>query len=417
MPVYEYTALDARGKQVQGIVDADSPGAARQKIRSQGKYPVTIEETATRAHFSIRGLSLPFSGASWAGSTSWTSWIRVQDIHLITRQLATLLAAGIPLAPALGALIEQGEQRSLKTVLAQLRAAVHEGQSFSSALSAHPRLFSPIYINMVRAGEASGTLHLVLEQLAEFGERQQALQARIRGAMLYPVFMALVGVAVLAFLITFILPSITSVFAGSEKALPLPTTLLMGLSGLLRAYRLPLLLLIFALIAGLRHFLHTPQGEERWHKVQLSLPLFKGLIRKQAAARFARGLAGLLHSGVPLVDALAIVENLVGNVHIARLVADARVELEKGRSLAAHFRGNPYFPPMLVQMMAVGEQSGELDTMLARAADSYERELETKIMALTSMIEPLMILLMGAAVAFIVVAVLLPIFEMNQLIR
>ena len=409
MPVYEYSALDAAtGKTVQGIVDADSPAAARHKIRSQGNYPVSVAEAADKRRLSFKGFSLPPLGAGW---------IRAQDIHLITRQLATLLTAGIPLAPALGALIEQGEQRTLKTVLAQLRASVHEGQSFSSALSAHPRLFSPIYINMVRAGEASGTLHLVLEQLAEFGERQQALQARIRGAMLYPVFMALVGVAVLAFLITFILPSITSVFVGSEKALPLPTTLLMGLSALLRVYWLPLLLLILALIAGLRHFLRTPQGEERWHKAQLSLPLFKGLIRKQAAARFARGLASLLHSGVPLVDALAIVENLAGNVHIARMVADARVELEKGQSLAAHFRGKPYFPPMLTQMIAVGEQSGELDTMLSRAADSYERELETRIMALTSMIEPVMILLMGAAVAVIVVAVLLPIFEMNQLIR
>ena len=414
MPVYEYTALNTQGKTVQGIVDADSPAAARQKIRSQGNYPVTVEETSAKPRFSVRGFTLPLSGPGWAG---WTGWIRAQDIHLITRQLATLLAAGIPLAPALSGLIEQGEQRALKTVLAQLREAVHEGQSFSSALSAHARLFSPIYINMVRAGEASGTLHLVLEQLAEFGERQQALHARIRGAMLYPLFMAVVGVAVLAFLITFILPSITSVFAGSEQALPLPTTMLMGLSAVLRAYWLPLLLLVFALIAGLRHFLHTAAGEQRWHKLQLSLPIFKGLIRKQAAARFSRGLASLLHSGVPLVDALAIVSNMVGNVHIARTVQDSRLELEKGQSLAAHFRGKPYFPPMLVQMMAVGEQSGELDTMLARAADSYERELETKIMALTSMIEPVMILLMGAAVAFIVVAVLLPIFEMNQLIR
>lgn len=411
MPVYEYTALNLAGKTIQGIVDADSPAAARQKIRSQGNYPVTVAEAASKARFSsfsIQGFSLPlFSGAR----------IRQQDIHLITRQLATMLGAGIPLAPALASLIEQGEQRALKTVLAQLREAVNEGHAFSSALNSHPRIFSPLYINMVRAGEASGTLHLVLEQLAEFGEAQQALQARVRAALLYPVFMAVVGVVVLAFLITFILPSITSVFEGSEQALPLATTLLMGLSGLLRSYWLPLLLLVFACIAGLRHFLRSTEGERLWHRLQLSLPLFKGLIRKQAAARFARSLASLLHSGVPLVAALDIVSNLVGNVHIARIVQDACLELEKGQSLAAHFRGKPYFPPMLVQMMAVGEQSGELDTMLARAADSYERELETRIMALTSMIEPVMILIMGLAVGFIVVAVLLPIFEMNQLIR
>ena len=409
MPVYEYSALDAAtGKTVQGIVDADSPAAARQKIRSQGNYPVSVAEAADKRRLSFKGFSLPPLGAGW---------IRAQDIHLITRQLATLLTAGIPLAPALGALIEQGEQRTLKTVLAQLRASVHEGQSFSSALSAHPRLFSPIYINMVRAGEASGTLHLVLEQLAEFGERQQALQARIRGAMLYPVFMALVGVAVLAFLITFILPSITSVFAGNEKALPLPTTLLMALSGLLRAYWPPLLLLFLALLLGLRQFLRSPAGERSWHRLQLSLPFFKGLVRKQAAARFARSLASLLHSGVPLVDALAIVSNITGNALIGEHIRNASQELEKGQSLAGYFRGTPYFPPMLVQMMAVGEQSGALDRMLAKAADSYEREVEAKILALTSMIEPVMILVMGVAVSFIVVSILLPIFEMNQLIR
>ncbi len=411
MPVYEYTALNTAGKTVQGIIDADSPALARQKIRSQGMYPVRVEEAAGKTRFSsfhIQGLSLPvFSGG----------WIRAQDVFLITRQLATMLGAGIPLVPALSGLIEQGEQRALKTMLAQLREAVNEGHPLSSALGSHPRLFSPMYINMVRAGEASGSLPLVLDQLAEFGERQQALQARIRAAMLYPVFMAVVGVAVLAFLITFILPSITTVFEGSEQALPLPTTLLMALSGLLRAYWPPLLLLFLALLLGLRQFLRSPAGERSWHRLQLSLPFFKGLVRKQAAARFARSLASLLHSGVPLVDALAIVSNITGNALIGEHIRNASQELEKGQSLAGYFRGTPYFPPMLVQMMAVGEQSGALDSMLARAADNYERELETRIMALTSMIEPVMILVMGAAVAFIVVAVLLPIFEMNQLIR
>lgn len=302
-------------------------------------------------------------------------------------------------------------------MLAQIRRAVNEGLPLSGALAAHPRLFSPMYINMVRAGEASGTLHLVLEQLAEFGERQQALHARIRAAMLYPVFMAVVGVAVLALLIVFILPGITAVFEGNERALPLPTTLLMGMSAFLRAYWLPLLALLLMGAAATHQALRRPEGQRRWHRLKLSLPLLAGLNRRQAAARFARSLANLLQAGVPLVDALRIVSNIVGNVLIGEAIENACTELETGRGLADYFRERACFPPMLVQMMAVGEQSGALDTMLARAADSYERELETRIMGLTALIEPVMILLMGVAVAAIVMAVLLPIFEMNQLIR
>ncbi len=416
MPVYEFTALDAAGKTLHGVIDAESPAAARQKIRNQGNYPVSLRATEDKALLGakgVRGLHLPFF-------LSGSRWIRAQDIHLVSRQLATMLGAGIPLVPALSNLIEQGapgEQRALKTMLACIREALNEGHSFSAALSAQPKLFSPMYINMVRAGEAAGTLHLVLAQLAEFGERQQALHSRIRAAMLYPLFMAVVGVAVLAFLIIFILPGITAVFADSKQALPLPTTLLMGLSAMLRSYWLPLLLLTLMLLVALRQAVRTPQGQRRWHQAKLSLPLFAGLNQKQAAARFARSLASLLHSGVPLVAALRIVSNTTGNVLIGEMIASACTELEKGQSLAAYFRGKPYFPPMLVQMMAVGEQSGALDEMLARAADSYEQEVETKITALTSMLEPVMILLMGAVVAFIVVAVLLPIFEMNQLIR
>ncbi len=408
MPVYEFTALDAEGRNIHGIIDADSPAAARQKIRSQGSYPIRVEAATGRARPHLTDLLPRFFGGGW---------FRQQDIHLVTRQLATMLGAGIPLVPALNSLIEQGEQHGLQTVLAQIRRAVNEGLPLSGALAAHPRLFSPMYINMVRAGEASGTLHLVLDQLAEFGERQQALHARIRAAMLYPVFMAVVGLAVLSFLIVFILPGITAVFEGSERALPLPTILLMGLSSLLRTYWLPLLLLVLMAATALHQALRSTEGQRRWHRLKLSLPLLAGLNRRQAAARFARSLSNLLRAGVPLMDALRIVSNIVGNVLIGEAIDKACAELEKGRGLADYFREQACFPPMLVQMMAVGEQSGALDTMLARAADSYERELETRIMGLTSMIEPVMILLMGAAVACIVVAVLLPIFEMNQLIR
>ena len=235
--------------------------------------------------------------------------------------------------------------------------------------------------------------------------------------MLYPLFMAVVGILVLFLLITFVVPSITSVFEGSKHALPLPTVILIGLSSFLKRFWWAVLLAVLAVIAAIRWHISTPSGRRQWDQLKLSLPGFKDLNIKTTSASFARTLASLLQSGVSLITSLQIVKNIVNNVILADIINEACDELEKGRSLSQFFKGNKYFPPMLVQMMAVGEQSGTLDTMLAKAADSYEKEVEVKILALTSMIEPVMILSMGLVVSFIVVSILLPIFEMNQLIR
>ncbi len=407
MPVYEFSALTSAGKKTKGIIDADSLTAARQKIRSQGQYPVEIKETTTRAI----STKMPLLSMQ-LGQT-----VKQQEIHVATRQLATLIGAGIPLVPALNGLIEQTTNRSFKTILAQIKDAVNEGNSLTSALTEHPKLFSKIYINMVRAGEASGSLDVVLDRLAEFGETQHALRSRIKAAMLYPLFMAVVGIVVLFLLITFIVPSITSVFEGTKQALPLPTIILIGLSSLLKQFWWAVLLVVAAAIASIRWYVGTPVGRQRLDLLKLSLPGLRDLSIKTASARFGRTLASLLQSGVSLITALQIVKNIVNNVVLADLINEACNELEKGQSLSQFFRGNKWFPPMLVQMMAVGEQSGTLDKMLAKAADSYEKEVETKILALTSMIEPVMILSMGLVVSFIVVSILLPIFEMNQLIR
>jgi len=407
MPVYEFSALTSAGKKTKGIIEADSLTAARQKIRGQGQYPVEIKETTTRAI----STKMPLFSMQ-LGQT-----VKQQEIHVATRQLATLIGAGIPLVPALNGLIEQTANRSFKTILAQIKDAVNEGNSLTSALTEHPKLFSKIYINMVRAGEASGSLDVVLDRLAEFGETQHALRSRIKAAMLYPLFMAVVGIVVLFLLITFIVPSITSVFEGTKQALPLPTIILIGLSSFLKQFWWAVLLAALGVIAAARWYVGTPVGRQRLDLLKLSLPGIRDLSIKTASARFGRTLASLLQSGVSLITALQIVKNIVNNVVLADLINEACNELEKGQSLSQFFRGNPWFPPMLVQMMAVGEQSGTLDKMLAKAADSYEKEVETKILALTSMIEPVMILSMGLVVSFIVVSILLPIFEMNQLIR
>ena len=407
MPVYEFTALTNTGKKLKGVIDADSLTAARQKIRGQGNYPVEINETSAKIVATKRPLL----------SIQLGQRVKQQEIHIATRQLATLLGAGIPLVPALNGLIEQTENRSLKSVLAQIKDAVNEGNSLTAALTEHPKLFSKVYVNMVSAGEASGSLDVVLDRLAEFGETQHALRSRVKAAMLYPLFMAVVGIIVLFLLITFIVPSITSVFEGSKHALPLPTVILIGISSFLKRFWWLVLAAVLGVIVTISWHIGTPAGRRQWDQLKLSLPGFSDLSIKTTAARFARTLSSLLQSGVSLITSLQIVKNIVDNVILADIINEACDELEKGKSLSQFFRGNKYFPPMLVQMMAVGEQSGTLDTMLAKAADSYEKEVEAKILALTSMIEPVMILSMGLVVSFIVVSILLPIFEMNQLIR
>ncbi|WP_457574895.1 type II secretion system inner membrane protein GspF [Desulfolithobacter sp.] len=408
MPVYEYTALSSSGKKTKGIIDADSVSAARQKIRSRGQYPVEITETTSQAGKSTKTSFLHLE----LGQR-----VRQQEIHIATRQLATLLGAGIPLVQALNGLIEQTTNKSLKKIIAQIKDSVNEGNSLTVALSEHPRLFSRIYINMVRAGEASGSLDVVLERLAEFGESQQALKARIKAALTYPLFMAVVGTLVLFLLITFIVPSITKVFEGTSQALPLPTIILINLSGFFKNYWWLLILLIAAAVAAIRFFITRPAGRRLWDRLKLTLPLLGDLNIKIASARLGRTLSSLLESGVPLVTALQIVRNILNNIILAETIDDATRELEKGRSLSQILKKSPWFPPMLVQMIGVGEQSGALEKMLAKVADNYEREVEAKILTMTSLIEPIMILVMGGVVSFIVVSILLPIFEMNQLIR
>ncbi|RUM37932.1 MAG: type II secretion system protein GspF [Desulfobulbus sp.] len=408
MPVYEYSALNPAGKKIKGIIEADSLTAARKKIRQTGNYPVDIKETL----FGKRGrgestISLPRMGGR----------IKQQEVHIATRQLATLLGAGIPLVPALNGLIEQTTNPAFRTIIAQIKDQVNEGNSLTTALSEHPRIFSRIYINMVQAGEASGSLDVVLERLADFGENQQALKSRITAALIYPIFMGFVGIGVLFTLITVIIPKITKVFEGSKQALPLPTLFLISLSNMLAHYWWLVFLLFIVLIIGVRYALSRPRGRRFWDRMKLTLPGLRDINIKIASARFSRTLSSLLHAGIPLFTSLGIVKNILNNTLLAEVIDNAALELEKGKSLSDILRESKWFTPMLVQMIAVGEQSGALEKMLDKAATSYEKEIEAKILALTSMIEPIMILGMGLIVAFIVISILLPIFEMNQLIR
>ena len=408
MPVYEYTALDRAGKNVVGIIDADSTVAARQKLRASGKYPVQIKETTAKAKSeSAAGFSLP----------SLFNRITPDDIHALTRQLATLLNAGIPLVGALDALMEQTTSPPLKKIIAQIKESVNEGNSLTVSLTRHPKLFSNIYINMVRAGEASGSLDVVLDRLAEFGEHQQALKGRFQAALVYPVFMAIIGTGVLFFLLSFVVPNLTRIFTEMKQVLPLPTTILIWFSDFMRSYWWAILVVIVAIIIGIREFIKSPKGRHIWDTLKLHLPVIGQINRKIALSRFGRTLGSLLQSGVPLITSLQIVRNIVNNVLIGAVIDEAMEDIQAGKSLNLALSKSIWFPPVFRQMVSVGEQSGDLEGMLHKVADAYEREVETRITGMTALIEPIMILFMAAIVGFIVISILLPIFEMNQMIN
>ena len=408
MPVYEYTALDRAGKNVSGIIDADSSVAARQKLRASGKFPVEVKETTVKAKAeSAKNFSLPLL----------FNRVTADDIHALTRQLATLLNAGIPLVGALDALMEQTTSPPLKKIIAQIKESVNEGNSLTVSLTKHPKLFSNIYINMVRAGEASGSLDVVLERLAEFGEHQQALKGRFQAALVYPIFMAIIGSGVLFFLLSFVVPNLTRIFTEMKQVLPLPTTILIWFSGFMRFYWWAILLLIVAIIFGIKEFIKTPKGRYIWDTLKLRLPVIGQINRKIALARFGRTLGSLLQSGVPLITSLQIVRNIVNNVLIGAVIDEAMEDIQAGKSLHFALSRSIWFPPVFRQMVAVGEQSGDLEKMLHKIADAYEREVETRITGMTALLEPIMILLMAVIVGFIVISILLPIFEMNQMVR
>jgi general secretion pathway protein F len=331
--------------------------------------------------------------------------------------LATLLGAGVPLVASLEGLVSQITNPVLKKIMAEIKESVNEGNSLAFALADYPRVFSSVYINMVRAGEASGSLDVVLDRLADLGEHQHALRGRFKAALAYPVFMFFVGSLVLFFLVTFVIPKITPVFEEMHQTLPVLTVLLINVSDFLKSFWWAILIagVIGAVVLG--QLKKTPRGQYMWDEAKLRMPILGPINRKIALARFARTLGSLLQGGVPLISALQIVRNVVNNVLIADVIDVAVEEIQAGKDLASPLGQSRWFPSIVIQMIAVGEQSGELEPMLGKVADTYERDVAAQIMAMTSMLEPVMILIMGLIVLFIVISILLPIFEMNQMIR
>ena len=406
MPVYAYRGLDAQGKNVSGIIDAENPRSARLKLRRTGVFPTDVSESSggkTRTE----ARSVPRIGER----------VAPQDIAVMTRQLATLIGAGIPLVESLSALIEQVEKARLEHVLSQVREQVVEGTSFGDALGQHPELFSELYVNMVRAGEASGALDVVLARLADYTESSADLRNRIRSAMMYPVLMLSMSFIILVFLVTFVVPRVTQIFIEQRQVLPLPTRLLMGSSQILLDWW-ALFLTLFAVAAlAFRTWVRTSGGRITFDRQKLRLPVFGKLVQKIAVARFSRTLSTLLKGGIGLLQSLDIVKNIVANQVLLGAIENARDAIREGQSIAPPLKQSGFFPPLMVHMIAVGERSGQLEEMLSKTADAYETEVETTVNALTSLLGPLMTIVMGSIVILIVLAILLPIFQMSQMVR
>jgi general secretion pathway protein F len=403
MPSFRYSAYGRTGGEVAGVIDAGSARDARERLKKEGLLPRTItpaEEAGVGSRLrSIRTrISLP-------------------ELALMTRRLATLLGSSVPVYEAIATLQAQERPGELKNILGRIRERLAEGSGLAGALASEPRVFSDSYVSMVAAGEASGALEIILERLAEFQEDQDAIRSKVVTSLAYPVLMVVVGSGVMMFLLGFVVPKIVTIFEQSKAALPLITVILIKVSYGIQKGWWALLLLAGVSIFFYRRLLRNASFRLSQDRNLLKLPLSGALWQRLILSRFAKVLGLLLASGVPVIKAMEITSAAVVNREYRAFLAGAKDELIEGGSLSAALGKSPLFPPMLVYMIAIGEKSGELEKMLTRAGDAFEREFEASMTRLMALLEPLLVLGMGVCVGFVVIAVLLPIFQLNQLVK
>ena len=404
MPAYAFEALSADGKTRKGTLEADSAKSARTQLRTQGLVPLSVE-------------AVQAAKAGSAGALFTRRVFGSQALSVWTRQLAGLVVSGLPLERALASLSSEAESDAERNLVADLRAEVNSGSTFARALAQHPREFSVIYVAVVGAGEQSGNLGLVLEHLAQDLEDQQVLNAKLLGAALYPAIVSLVALAIVLFLVTYVVPQVASVFAGSKRALPFLTVLMLGISDVVRSYGWLMLSAVVAGIAGARWALRAPELRYRFDAAWLGLPIIGRLSRSYNAARFASTLAMLAAAGVPILKALQAASDTLSNQAMRRDAQDALVAVREGAPLASALAQKKRFPGLLSMFARLGEQTGQLPLMLQRASSQLSSEVQRRAMHLATLLEPLLIVFMGLVVMLIVLAVLLPIIQMNQLVR
>jgi general secretion pathway protein F len=413
MAVYAYKGLDARGKAVAGAKDAESPKALRALLRRDG---VVVTEVA-EARAGKAASAVTSKGAGLKKEVDFAamfSRIKQSEVAAFTRQLATLVKAGIPLAEALGVLTEQIENEKFKTTVGDVRTRVNEGSSLADALAKHPKVFEEVFVSMVRAGETAGNLDQVLVRLAEFMEAAQRLKGKIGGAMVYPIAMMVISGGIMAVLMVAVVPQITQLFSDAGQTLPWNTQLLIFASKMIGGWWWLLIFLFGGAIYGFLRWIRSPKGRVVWDKLKLRAPMLGPLTRQVAVSRFCRTLGTMLASGVPLLKSLDVAKDILGNVVLKKVIEGAREQIQQGESIAGTLKKSGEFPAIVTHMIAVGERAGQLEQMLANIATTYELEVETKLGKLTSVLEPLIIVLMGGAVGFIVFSILMPIMQMNQ---
>lgn len=409
MAVYGYKGVSSAGRNVKGVRDAGSMKELKSVLKGDGVFVTDVWELGTDG-------ADPDASASTSISIDLSSRVTAQDITMATRQMATLVRAGIPLVDALTALIEQIEKPRLKTSFTQIRDRISEGQSFSDSLAEFPRFFSNIYVNMVNAGEQSGTLELVLTRLADFGEAQQKVRNKVISAMAYPAIMLVIGTIILGIMMVAVVPKITSIFEDFGQVLPWYTRTLIWISDTLRSpwfWLISMPLVAIAVVVFVK-WKATSTGRVQWHAFILRLPVAGELFMMVAMSRFSQTLGTLLASGVPVLKSLEITRHILDNAILESVLDDAIVAVREGENLYKPLQSSGRFPPIVSKMIAIGEQSGQLEEMLDNVARYYDEQSDTRISILTSFLEPVMILLMGGGAGIVTACILMPLLKIHQ---
>ncbi|MDD5307759.1 MAG: type II secretion system inner membrane protein GspF [Deltaproteobacteria bacterium] len=406
MPVFEYQGIrKSDGRPVKGLKDSDAERSLRAALKRDGVLVTGIREK---------------SAGQRRGEIDFKKFFRRvtrMDVALSTRQLATLTKSGISLVEALNAVIDQSEKPDLKTALTDVRDQVNQGTSLSEAFGRHAKYFDHLYCNMVNAGEQSGTLDQVLGRLADFIEAQNRLRSKVVSAMAYPAFMAVIGTVIIGVMMVVVVPKVTSIFENFGRELPWYTSVLIATSNFMRGYWWLLLVLIVGAIVGFRRWKRTPAGLYDWHRFVLWAPIFGSLAMMLAISRFSKTLSTLLASGVPLLTAMDITKGVLGNVVLEKVIVEASSSIREGESIADPLKASGRFPPIVTHMIAIGERSGQLEEMLENVAGAYDAQVDSKILALTSLLEPVMIVIMGAGAFGIAFSILMPLIQMNEFVQ
>lgn len=412
MPVFEYKGFDGAGGAVTGVVDADTAKVARARLRKQGVFPTDVREQSGKA-VTGTGLNREIDVAQYF------EFISGRDIAQVTAQLAVLIGASVPMAESLAALVEQTEKQKLKVVLSKVRERVNEGATLADALADHPKVFDTLYISMVRAGERTGSLGEVLDRLSKFADASVKLQGQIVSALAYPVLMMFMGTGMIALIFTMVVPQMRGTLAsfGGEDNLPFISRMVFAFGDFVVGWGWTVPVAAVGAFYAFRRWVGTVPGRERFDRFKLNVPLFGRLNRIVAVSRFCRTLGTLLVSGVPIIAALSIVRDVVGNVILSETITKASLNIQEGQSIARPLQESGQFPPMVVHMIKVGERTGELERMLNLIADSYEEEVESTVSAVTSLLAPIAMMVMGGVIGIVALGLLLPMQAMTKAIH